>query len=58
MKNLGVRMVKYNASTRVLRVFARTRLSAGKTYQLIIRGQPFGTLAVTFNKHAVISETF
>jgi hypothetical protein len=57
VKNLGVRMVKYNASTRLLHVFPRSRLSGAKTYQLIIRGQPFGALTVTFNKHAIISET-
>ena len=57
VSNFGVRMVRYNPSTHLLYVFPATRLSAGKTYQLIIRGQPFGTLTVTFSKFAIISET-
>ena len=57
VKNLGIRRVRFNTSTDVVRIFAGTRLKAGKNYQLIIRGQPFGTLTVTFNKQAIVSET-
>jgi DNA-binding beta-propeller fold protein YncE len=56
-KNLGVSYVKFIASTDTLRVFSHSRLKVGTTYELIIRGQPIGTVTIVFEKSGIISES-
>jgi sugar lactone lactonase YvrE len=60
VKKIGVRKVVYKAANHELRIFPGSKLLIGnpvKSYRLIIRGQPFGTLTVIFNKWGILSET-
>jgi sugar lactone lactonase YvrE len=60
VRKIGVRRVVYNSSTHVLSIFPRLRLLVGrppKTYELIIRGQPSGTLTIIFNRPSILSES-
>ncbi len=60
VKKIAIRKVVFNASRLSLSVFPGSKLVIGnplRTYRLIIRGQSFGTLTITFNKFKILSET-
>ena len=57
VKRIAVRRVAYDASTHVVRIFPSARLTAKKTYQLVVRGQPNLTVTLIFNRAGIISET-
>jgi sugar lactone lactonase YvrE len=57
---IKIRRVLYTGSALSLSVFPGSKLLIGnplRTYRLIIRGQAFGTLTITFNKWNILSET-
>jgi hypothetical protein len=57
VKRINLNRVRFVATTDVVSLFPRTRLSAHGTYQLVIRGQAVGRVTIVFNKQGIVSES-
>jgi Bacterial Ig-like domain (group 3) len=57
VKRIRLNRVRFDATTDVVSLFPRTRLSAHGTYQLVIRGQAVGPVTIVFNRAGIISES-